>query len=254
MNIVVIEDEMPAYNRLSKLITETIPGANILAHLDSVQGGTEWFEANAMPDIVFMDIHLADGSAFDLLKRVKISAPIVFTTAYDQYAMEAFKAASIGYLLKPVKKEELKETLDKLEDFKKIFTPAGEALVQNFAGPADYKKRFVIRFGEHIKTVSVDDIAYCYSENKATFARTHEGRTYPMDYNLDALETMLNPEEFFRINRQYLICLKAIEEMKTYSKARVIVTLKPAVKEQPVVSSERSAEFKQWLGGDVKGG
>lgn len=254
MNIVVIEDEMPAYNRLSKMINETIPGANIIAHHDSVQGASEWFEENTMPDVVFMDIHLADGSAFDLLKQVKISAPIIFTTAYDQYAMEAFKAASIGYLLKPVKKEELEEAMQKLNDFKKMFsTPAGEALVQNFNnGAPDYKKRFVIRFGEHIKTLSVDDIAYCYSENKATFARTFEGRTFPMDHNLDNLETMLDPEHFFRINRQYLICLKAIEEMKTYSKARVIVTLKPAVKEQPVVSSERSAEFKQWLGGDLK--
>ncbi len=253
MNVVVFEDEMPAFNRLSKMITETIPGANIAAHLDSVQGGIDWFAANPVPDIVFMDIHLADGSAFDLLKRVKISAPIIFTTAYDQYAMEAFKASSIGYLLKPVKKEELKETLAKLEGLKKIFTP-DDAVVQNLSAPPEYKKRFVIRFGEHIKTLAVEDIAYCYSENKATFARTHEGRTYPMDYNLDALEKMLNPEDFFRINRQYLICLKAIEEMKTYSKARVIVTLKPAVKDQPVVSSERSAEFKQWLGGELKGG
>jgi DNA-binding LytR/AlgR family response regulator len=254
MNIVVIEDEMPAYTRLSKMIIENIPGANIIAHHDSVQGAAEWFGENAMPDVVFMDIHLADGSAFDLLKQVKISAPIIFTTAYDQYAMEAFKTASIGYLLKPVKKEELKEAMQKLSDFKKMFSsPAAEALVQNFnANPAEYKKRFVIRFGEHIKTLSVDDIAYCYSENKATFARTFEGRTYPMDHNLDSLETMLNPEDFFRINRQYLICLKAIDEMKTYSKARVIVTLKPPVKEQPVVSSERSAEFKQWLGGDLK--
>src|SRR5690606_4597037 len=110
----------------------------------------------------------------------------------------------------------------------------------------DYKKRFVIRFGDHIKTLPVEEIAYCYSENKATFARTFEGRTYPMDHNLDGLENMLDPGDFFRINRQYIISLKAIEEMKTYSKARVIVTLKPAVKEQPVVSSERAADFKLW--------
>lgn len=249
MNIVIIEDELPAYRRLSKLIEETIPGEHIITHHDSVKGAKEWFEHHK-PEIVFLDIHLADGSAFDLLKMVKLECPIIFTTAYDQYALEAFKTASIGYLLKPVKKEELKDALSKLDEFKRMFNIAGDALIRSFA-QKEYKKRFVIRFGEHIKTLSVEDIAYCFSENKATFARTFEGRTFPMDHNLDALEDMLDPQAFFRINRQYFICLKAIEEMKTYSKARVIVTLKPHVKEQPVVSSERSAEFKQWLAGEL---
>jgi DNA-binding LytR/AlgR family response regulator len=250
MNIVIIEDELPAYNRLHKLVEETIPAANIVAHLDSVTASKEWLATNKMPDVMFMDIHLADGSAFDLLKMVKIDCPIVFTTAYDQYAMEAFKAASIDYLLKPVKKDALKSAIQKLDDFKKIFKQTGDALVQSLTSQ-DYKKRFVIRFGDHIKTLPVEDIAYCYSENKATFARTFEGRTFPMDHNLDGLETMLAPGEFFRINRQYIINLKAIEEMKTYSKARVIITLKPAVKEQPVVSSERAADFKLWLAGEL---
>jgi DNA-binding LytR/AlgR family response regulator len=249
MNIVIIEDELPAYNRLLKLVEETIPAASIIAHHDSVTAAADWFTQNKTPDIVFLDIHLADGSAFDLLKRVKLECPIIFTTAYDQYAMEAFKAASIDYLLKPVKKDALKSAIQKLDEFRKIFAQSGDALVE--ALTQDYKKRFVIRFGEHIKTLSVDEIAYCFSENKATFARTFEGRTYPMDYNLDTLETMLPPEEFFRINRQYIISLKAIDEMKTYSKARVIITLKPAVKEQPVVSSERAADFKSWLAGEL---
>ncbi len=251
MNIVIIEDEQPAFKRLHKLVEETIPSAVLLAHLDSVAMARQWFESNPSPDLVFMDVQLADGSAFDLLKLVKIEAPVVFTTAYDQYAMEAFKTASIGYLLKPVKKESLKEVVAKLDDYKKMFNAQGESLLKSMASHNDYKKRFVIRFGEHIKTLQVEDIAYCFSESKATFARTFEGRTYPMDHNLDALEDMLSPNDFFRINRQYIICLKAIEEMKTHSKARVIVTLKPPVKEQPIVSSERSAEFKHWLAGEV---
>jgi DNA-binding LytR/AlgR family response regulator len=250
MNIVIIEDEIPAYNRLSKLVTEAIPAAKIIAHHDSVATSAEWFRENKMPDVVLMDIHLADGSAFDLIKAVKIDAPIIFTTAYDQYAMEAFKAASIDYLLKPVKKEALKAAMQKLDEFKHMFRRSGEVLEKALAHH-DFKKRFVIRFGEHIKTLSVDEIAYCYSENKATFARTFEGRSLPMDHNLDSLETMLDPADFFRINRQYIISLKAIDEMKTYSKARVIVTLKPPVKEHPVVSSERAADFKMWLGGDL---
>ena len=118
------------------------------------------------------------------------------------------------------------------------------------AQPGDYKKRFVIRFGEHIKTLSVDEMAYCYSENKGTFARTYDGRTFPMDHNLDTLEQMLDPKDFFRINRQYLISLKSIDEMKTYSKARVIVKVKPPVNDPPIVSSERAADFKSWLAGE----
>jgi DNA-binding LytR/AlgR family response regulator len=246
MNIVIIEDEVPAYKRLSKLVTEVIPAANIVAHLDSVKSSKDWFGLNPTPDLVFLDIHLADGSGFDLIAADTIQCPIVFTTAYDNYAIEAFKTNSLAYLLKPIKKEDLEQAVQKLKDLRKLFN----------SGPADaahsqeYKKRFIIRFGEHIKTLAVEDIAYCYSENKATYARTFDNHNFPMDHNLDALEKMLDPEHFFRINRQYLINLKSIQEMKTYSKARVIITLQPSAKEQPVVSSERAADFKQWLGGE----
>ncbi|MBL7718028.1 MAG: response regulator transcription factor [Flavipsychrobacter sp.] len=249
MRILIVEDELPAFNKLSKLVLESIPGAQIAGHIDSIAAAREWFAGNAMPDVVLMDIHLADGSAFDLVKLVKIECPVIYTTAYDEYAMEAFKTSGIDYLLKPVKQEELARAFQKLSQFRNFFS--GPAEVPQAGGPAEYKKRFVIRFGEHIKTVGAEEIAYCFSENKATYARTHEGRTYPMDHNLDALESMLDPEVFFRVNRQYLICLKAIDEMKTYSKARVIVSLKPPVKEAPVVSSERAAQFKLWLAGEL---
>lgn len=250
MNVVIIEDEMPAYRRLAKLIDETLPGTTIVAHHDSVADAHAWFSTNKSPDIVFMDVHLADGSAFDLLKIIKIDAPIIFTTAFDQYAIDAFKASSIDYLMKPIKKEELKSALDKLDEFKKLFNEKSQALEQAFNAP-EYKRRFVIRFGEHIKTLEADQIAYCYSENKGTMARTFEGRNYPMDHNLDALQGMLDPKTFFRLNRQYLINIKSIEDMKSHTKARVIVTLRPSVKEAPVVSSERAADFKKWLADDI---
>lgn len=249
MNILIVEDELPAFNKLSKLVLETISGAEIVGHVDSIAGARTWFAEHAMPDVVLMDIHLADGSAFDLVKLVQVDCPIIFTTAYDEYAMEAFKTSSIDYLLKPVKKEELEMAFSKLSNFKSFFHPADAP--RTATQPAEYKKRFIIRFGEHIKTVSVEEVAYFFSENKATYVRTHEGRTYPMDNNLDSLETMLDPEHFFRVNRQYIIHLKAIDEMKTYSKARVIVSLRPAVKEAPVVSSERAAQFKLWLAGEL---
>lgn len=254
MNIVIIEDEEPAYKRLEKLVKKILPEAKIAAHHDSVSGAAKWFDENDAPAIVFMDIHLADGSAFDLLKQIEINAPIIFTTAYDEYAIEAFKSSGVGYLLKPVKEEELRDAISKLEGMKKIFNLNKEnekELIEALA-PPEYKKRFMIRFGDNLKTVSVDEIAYFFSENKATFAKTFEGRTYPIDHNLDSIDKMVDPEKFFRINRQYVISVNAIDEMKTYSKARVLVKLQPAVKEPPLVSSERSASFKQWLAGDMQ--
>ncbi|MBA3827500.1 MAG: response regulator transcription factor [Taibaiella sp.] len=252
MNVVIIEDELPAYTRLAKLLKELLPTATIVAHHDSVQGARQWFEQNNVPDLVLMDVQLADGTAFDLLQQVKIECPIIFTTAYDTYAVDAFKATSIDYILKPIKKADLEGALRKLKDLQYMFRQGDRPAQPTSVNNAAYKKRFLIRFGEHIKTVAVENIAYCCSENRSTFAQTHDGHRYPMDHNLDTLETMLDPNDFFRINRQYLISLKAIDEMKTYSKARVIVRLKPAVTDPPVVSSERAAEFKQWLAGDTE--
>ncbi len=250
MKVLIIEDEMPAFNRLGKLIQEVVPVADILPQLDSVQAARQWFAEHQLPDVVFMDIHLADGSAFDLLESMKLDCPIVFTTAYDEYAINAFKVSSIDYLLKPVKREDLQKAFLKLKQFRHIFQDERPGRKSPEEKP-EFKKRFVIRFGEHIKTLNVEEIAYFYSENRATFARNHDGRNLPVDYNLDTLEGMLDPARFFRINRQYLISLDAIAEMKTYSKARVIVTLKPPAQEQPVVSSERSSYFKQWLAGEI---
>jgi len=253
MKVVIIEDEQPAYKRLVKLLGDVMPDAEIAAHHDSVSTAKQWFEENEPPAIVFMDIHLADGSAFDLLKAIKIDAPIIFTTAYDQYAIEAFKASGIDYLLKPIKSEDLGKSLEKLETLKKMFSMTAEkqSLLLEALKQPEYKKRFLIRFGDNIKTVATDSIAYFFSENKGTFARTFDERTYPIDNNLDTLEHVLDPETFFRINRQYIISVKSIKEMKTYSKARVLVKLSPEVKDPPLVSSERSAGFKLWLAGEL---
>ncbi len=249
MNVVIIEDEKPAFNRLGKLLHELMPEVKITAHLDSIQQTKNWFDTHPAPDLVFLDIHLADGNAFDLLKLVSIKAPIIFTTAYDTYAIEAFKTSSVDYLLKPLKKEQLQQALEKLDSLKEFFT---QRIEEKSKHPEEYKKRFLIRFGEHIKTVSVNEIAYFYSENKATFAKTIDNRNFPVDQNLDSLEQVLNPQEYFRINRQYIISLNAIDDMRTYTKARVVVRLNPSVKEAPVVSSERAADFKLWLAGELK--
>jgi len=250
MNIVIIEDEPLAYERMAKLIREIIPISQVVAHHDTVEASRRWFLENPLPDLVLLDVQLSDGTAFDLLKLISIDCPVIFTTAYDQYAIDAFATTSIDYLLKPIKKTDLENAILKLKKFQHIFH-SPDILKKAAPANAEYKKRFVIRFGEHIKSLAVEDIAYCYSENKNTYARDAEGRVYPLDQNLDTLEEMLNPVDFFRINRQYIITLKAINEMRTYSKARVIIRLQPAVKEPPVVSSERAADFKKWLGGEI---
>ena len=250
MNVVIIEDEQLAYQRMAKLMKEIVPISQIVAHHDTVASAWRWFSQNPAPDLVLLDVQLSDGTAFDLLKLVNIDCPVIFTTAYDKYALDAFKATSVDYLLKPIKKADLEQALEKLKKIQHIFH-AGEFAKKNVPEAAEYKKRFVIRFGEHIKSLSVEDIVYCYSENKSTYARTVDGRIYPLDHNLDMLAEMLNPIDFFRINRQYIITLKAISEMKTYSKARVIIKLNHETKEHPVVSSERAADFKKWLAGEL---
>ena len=181
MKIVIIEDEAPARERLCSLLEEINPGVKITATFDSVTDASKWFSQNPPPDLVMLDVQLADGTAFDLLEMVKIDCPIIFTTAYSNYAMDAFKAKSIDYLLKPVKKAELQLALEKLREFKQIFKANDISTeVKNSAQSREYKKRFIIRFGEHIKTLGVEHISYCISENKNTLAFTTDGQSYPI--------------------------------------------------------------------------
>ncbi|KAA5535166.1 response regulator transcription factor [Taibaiella lutea] len=252
MKVIIIEDELPAYKRLSKLLQEvTRDKIEILTHLDSIEASLIWLQNNPTPHVVFLDIHLADGSAFDLLKKVKPDCPIIFTTAYDQYALEAFKTDGLDYLLKPIKKEDLLLALQKRNRFTKLFSQKETTEETPKVNTQTLKKRFIVRFGEHIKTLDVEEIAYCFSSHKATCACTFAGQVYPIDYNLDALEQMLNPMDYFRVNRQFITHIRAIKEMKTYSKGRVFLALQPAIDESLIVSSEKSAKFKKWLGGEL---
>jgi DNA-binding LytR/AlgR family response regulator len=250
MNILLIEDEEPAANRLHKMITEIDPAASVSENIVSITSAVKWFNQNTAPDLIISDIQLADGLSFEIFKTVGIQCPVIFTTAYDQYAIEAFKVNSIDYLLKPVKKEELAYAIGK---YKKLHANAAplniEQLLKSFQPlPQDYKKRFVVKYGEHIKTINIEDVAYFYTEDKINFLTTKENRRFTVDFNLDALETMLDPAAFFRINRQYIISIQSIAEMFTYSKSRVLIKLNPPAKHETVVSTERSPDFKLWLG------
>lgn len=177
---------------------------------------------------------------------------MIFVTAYDQYALEAFKANGIDYILKPVKKDELQAAITKFKTLRPAAPPIAELLKwMGTPAPAqqEYKTRFVVKFGEHIKTIQTEDIAFFHTEEKMNFLTTFEGRRFPVDYNLDELEKMLMPQSFFRINRQYIISIRSISEMFSYSKGRVLIKLNPPAKHETVVSTERSSAFKSWLDG-----
>lgn len=252
MTILIIEDEEPAYKRLQKMLKDIEPGHTLLNQIVSVSSAIKWFKENEAPDLIISDIQLSDGISFEIFKQVNIKCPVIFTTAYDQYAIEAFKVNSIDYLLKPVKKEELEKAVTKF----KSLTPAAafpsidiNKLLQSLQ-PAgiEYKKRFVVRYGEHIKTINIEEVVYFYTEDKATFLCTKDARRFVVDFNLDTLDSILDPKVFFRINRQYIISIHSIAEMFAYSKSRVLIKLNPPAKNETIVSTERSADFKHWLG------
>jgi DNA-binding LytR/AlgR family response regulator len=254
MTILIIEDEEPAFKRLQKMLKDLEPDHTLLNQIVSVSSAVKWFKENEAPDLIISDIQLSDGISFEIFKQVDIKCPVIFTTAYDQYAIEAFKVNSIDYLLKPVKKEELETAVAKF----KALTPATASpspsidinkLLQSLQ-PAgnDYKKRFVVRYGEHIKTIDIEEVVYFYTEDKATFLCTKDARRFVVDFNLDTLDSMLDPKVFFRINRQYIISIHSIAEMFAYSKSRVLIKLTPPSKHETIVSTERSADFKHWLG------
>ena len=250
-NILIIEDEEPAANRLKKMVMELEPDTIVLENIVSVTSAVAWLKQNPHPDLIFSDIQLSDGLSFEIFKNVDVHCPVIFITAYDQYAIDAFKVNSIDYLLKPIKKEALETALSK---FKKLSASKDvqpvdlNKMLEVFNTPKDYKTRFIVRYGEHIKTIKIEEVAYFYTEDKINFLTTKEGRRFTVDYNLDNLDNMLDPKTFFRINRQFIISIHAISEMFTYTKSRVLIKLNPPSKHETIVSTERSGDFKLWLG------
>ena len=254
IKIVILEDEDAAAKRLQKLISEMLPDADFLSIIPSVSNGIAWFSSHDAPDLIFADIQLNDGTSFEIFKKVVVKSPVIFTTAFDAYTLNAFKLNSVDYLLKPIKKEELNVALEK---FKSIYQAGKERsddnlqrLVEALQKTPQFRQRFVLRIGEHMKIIEVPDIAYFYTEHKANFIVTKDGKRYLADNTLDQLEEMLDPKSFFRINRQFIISYASIADMFTYSKSRVLLKLNPPSKLDTIVSTERSATFKAWLSGE----
>jgi DNA-binding LytR/AlgR family response regulator len=250
MKIVIIEDEKPAARRLSRML-EAHDLQNIQL-LHSVEESINWFRENPHPDLLFLDIQLSDGLSFEIFDAVSITAPIIFTTAYDEYALRAFKLNSIDYLLKPIDEAELEAAINKYRTQLAAVAPVQfdfEEIRKLLVNPIDreYKKRFTVRVGQHLKIISVSEIECFYSENKGTYAATQEGRIYLLDQTLEQLENELEPETFFRVSRKFFVNVNYIKDIISYSNSRLKLVLNRFAESEIIVARERVRDFKIWL-------
>ncbi|WP_128546712.1 LytR/AlgR family response regulator transcription factor [Larkinella soli] len=258
MNVLIIEDETLTARRLEKLLHTYDPGIRVLARIPSVAKTLRWFEENPAPkpDLIFLDIHLEDDLGFRIIEQLRLTIPIIFTTAYDEYMLQAFKANSIDYLLKPIDYEELVTAIEKFRSFQKLFSetvPPAPDLTELVSllektRPAAYKERFMVTIGPKIKSVETEQIAYFFFEDKATFLSTLEGQNLDVDYSLDRLAGLLNPRQFFRVNRSFLVSLGAIRTIHTFSGGKLKLDLHPKPRQEVFVSGDRVTDFKEWLG------
>lgn len=250
---VIIEDEDIASRRLANLIGDLAPGFEIVSQITSVEKGVKWFEKNPLPDLIFLDIQLNDGYGFDILDSLENHPPVIFTTAYNEYAIRGFKYNGLDYLLKPIDKNDLKTALNKFNKsysnkFKSDYLEEDKlAQIKNLFGK-EYKHRFMVKVGNQFNTFGVEDIAYFKSDEGIIFFYTLSGQKYPIEYSIDQLVHILNPVHFFRVNRKYMVSVKAVVEIHTYFNSRLLLKLKPKDDhENVIVSRERTSNFKKWL-------
>ena len=250
MKTIIIEDEKPAARRLARLLADLKVDVSVMLH--SVRESIEWFRNNEHPDLIFLDIQLSDGLSFEIFENVEVNSVIIFTTAYDEYALQAFKLNSIDYLLKPIDDEELESAVKKYRSLK----PKNQKMTLDFddikkllVNPLEreYKKRFTARVGQHIKIINAEEVECFYSENKGTYAATIDGRNYLLDTTLENLETELSPEKFFRVSRKFYVNIDHINDIISYTNSRLKIKLNRYIEQEIIVSRERVRDFKLWL-------
>ncbi len=249
MKVLIVEDEPLSAERLEEMIKQVMPACRISGKTQSVKETVKWL-MNNQADLIFLDIQLSDGLSFSVFEQVNVTTPVIFTTAYDQYAIKAFHLNSISYLLKPIRKMDLEAALEKYKTMRSAFAPDIEGLLQTLQRkePA-YKKRFLIQVGEKIKKVESSQVAYFYAMDRYVFMRTFNNHSYPVEFTLDQLLQMLDPARFFRINRKYIVNMDAIEQMTAWSRSRVKLQLTPSSDDdmETIVSIERAGDFKKWM-------
>ncbi len=253
MQVLIVEDEALAVRKLRKAILAVDPGLEVAGVTDSIQGTVDWLRANPAPDLIFMDVELADGQSFEVFNRIEVSSPVIFVTSYDEFALKAFKVNSVDYLLKPIQKDELEAAIQKFKKSRVANAPLPDLEnllleLQAKLQPREYRTRFLVKQAQRLVSVEVKDIAYFYSDDKMNFFKTFDNRRFLVDYLMDELEEMLDPRRFFRINRSLFVSAESIVKIDDYFGARLILQLKPPLEKEALVSREKVSGFKGWMG------
>jgi two-component system LytT family response regulator len=252
MHVLIIEDEAPAARRLEQLIRQYDSTVSVSGVLESVGAAVRWLSSHPAPDLIFMDIQLADGISFDIFRQTEVKTPVIFTTAYDEYALQAFKVNSIDYLLKPIEQETLNESMRKYYQLKEQFIQPEPALLRDLmqslqGGQKAYKSRFLVKLGDRLVFIFTQQVAYFMAEDKLVFIVTSDNKKYNTDYSLDELENLLSPNDFFRINRQYITHIQSIKNIHHYFNGKLKLNLHPEPAQEVLISRERAVLFKKWL-------
>ena len=252
MNILIVEDEELAVRKLRKTLESVEPSAIVAGITDSIRTTVEWLNEHPQPDLILMDIELADGQSFEIFNLTEVKSPVIFTTSYDEFALRAFKVNSVDYLLKPVQKEELEAALSKFRRLNTAIKPLSiDTLVkelQDKLQPKQFRKRFLVKHAQKLVSIETDEISYFYSDGRINFFKTADNRKFVVDYTMDELEEMLDPEKYFRISRAFYVSINSVDRIDDYFGNRLILGLKPAVDKEALVSREKVADFKKWMG------
>lgn len=256
MKTLIIEDEELSVRKLKGLLHDIDPEMEVVADLDSIESTVEWLNNHAAPDIIFMDIELVDGQSFAIFEQTQVRSPVIFITSYDEYAIQAFTVNSVAYLLKPVEKEDIIAAFDKFRQLKEFYSTKApgfsiNSLVEELKArlqPRNYRTRFLVKYGTKLLTVNTPEIAYFFSEGRVSFFRTYDDKKMAVDYTLEELEQMLDPSVYFRVNRSHLIGIKSIQKIDEYFGQRLMLQVKPPSKEPVIISREKVAAFKSWMG------
>jgi two-component system, LytTR family, response regulator LytT len=259
MKILIVEDEELAVKKITKTLAGVDPTAEIAGVTDSIKSTVEWLENNPSPDLILMDIELSDGQSFEVFSRTDVKSAVVFTTSYDEYALKAFKVNSIDYLLKPVQKEDLETALNKYKQMKEMYkTGSGtssdfnmDLLVKELRQKLqhkEYRKRFLVKHAQKLVSIETDEIAYFFSDGRLNFFKTTDNKKFVVDYTMDELEEMLDPDRYFRISRSFYISVESVDQIHEYFGNRLLLYLKPAVEKEAIVSREKVTDFKKWMG------
>jgi DNA-binding LytR/AlgR family response regulator len=250
MTTIIIEDEKPAARLLQRKLEKFGVRAETMLH--SVEEALAWFSGNAQPDLIFLDIQLSDGLSFEIFETLDIQSAVIFTTAYDEYALKAFKLNSIDYLLKPIDEDDLEVALKKYRSRMPEKAPVSvdfDEIRRMLGAPTkEFRKRFTVKIGQHLKVINADEVECFYSENKGTYIHTFDNRNYLIEPTLEVLESELDPEAYFRVSRKFIVPLKSAKEIVLYSNSRLKIILPSYKADEVIVSREKVSEFKNWLG------